>query len=53
MNWEKHIFHWGKWNEPIGTSTYTAECLVKRSSKYVFVADVYKSLVNEHNRLKR
>ena len=26
----KHIFHWGKWEEPIGNSAHTAECLTKR-----------------------
>ena len=31
MNWEKNILHYkGKWNEPIGKSAYTKECLGKR-----------------------
>ena len=50
----KNIFHWGKWNEPIGNSAHTTECLVKRPWRYIFLADVYKStaLVNGLKRLK-
>ena len=38
------IFHWGKWNEPIGNSAHTAEYLATRPWKYLFLAYVYKSL---------
>ena len=30
MNWEESVFHnCGKWNESIGNSSHTAECLAK------------------------
>ena len=49
MNWEKQIFHRRKWNELIGNSARTTECLAKRLWKYIFLAYVYKylALVNE------
>ena len=53
MNWEKHFFHWKKWNEPIRNSAHTTERLAKRPSKYIFLAYVHKSnSISEIKRLK-
>ena len=48
------VFNWGKWNGPIENSAHTAECLVKRPWRYIFLTYVYGSiaLVNELKRLK-
>ena len=40
----KSIFHWGKWNEPLVNSVHTAESLLKRLWKYIFLAYVCKSV---------
>ena len=38
----KNIFHWGKWNELIGNSAHTTECLAKRPWRYMFLAYLEK-----------
>ena len=44
----KNIFHWGKWNEPIGNSAHTTKYLAKMHWKWLFLAYVYKSIALEN-----
>ena len=36
MNWKKHIFHWGKWNQSIGDSVHNAECFDKKGLENIY-----------------
>ena len=45
MNWKKN-FHRRIWNGPTGKSTCSTENVTKKSSRYLFLAYVYITLVN-------